>query len=60
MTTEFADFVATQDARNQIQSKDPQVLPDVDCLLLDMESKHPNSDYKFLSKKVVDVSITKL
>jgi hypothetical protein len=42
MTTEFADFVATQDARNQIQLNIRKY-----CLLLDMQSKHPNSDYKF-------------
>ena len=48
MTTEFADFVATQDARNQIQLNIRKYcLMLCDCLLLDIESKHPNSDYKF-------------
>ena len=48
MTTEFADFVATQDARNQIQlNVRKYCLMLCDCLLLDIESKHPNSDYKF-------------
>ena len=48
MTTEFADFVATQDARNQIQLNIRKYcLMLCDCLLLDMQSKHPNSDYKF-------------
>ena len=48
MTTEFADFVATQDARNQIQHNIRKYcLMLCDCLLLDMQSKHPNSDYKF-------------
>ena len=48
MTTEFADFVATQDAKNTIQlNVRKYTLMLCDCLLLDMESKHPNSDYKF-------------
>ena len=48
MTTEFADFVAQQDARNTIQlNVRKYTLMLCDCLLLDMESKHPNSDYKF-------------
>ena len=48
MTTEFADFVATQDAKNTIQlNVRKYTLMLCDCLLLDMQSKHPNSDYKF-------------
>jgi len=49
MTTEFADFVATQDARNQIQLNVRKY-----CLMLcealenDFNRRHPNSDpYKF-------------
>ena len=48
MTTEFADFVATQDARNQIQLNIRKYcLMLCDCLLMDMQRRHPNSDYKF-------------
>ena len=47
MTTEFADFVATQDARNQIQlNVRKYTLMLCDCLLQDFQSKH-KSDYKF-------------
>tara|TARA_A200000159_G_scaffold127008_1_gene122451 strand:+ start:73 stop:432 length:360 start_codon:yes stop_codon:yes gene_type:complete len=47
MTTEFADFVATQDARNQIQlNVRKYCLMLCDCLLQDFQSKH-KSDYKF-------------
>ena len=47
MTTEFADFVATQDARNQIQLNIRKYcLMLCDCLLQDFQSKH-KSDYKF-------------
>ena len=49
MTTEFADFVATQDARNQIQLNIRKY-----CLMLcdvlehDFKRRYPNSDpYKF-------------
>ena len=48
MTTEFADFVATQDARNQIQlNVRKYTLMLCDALLMDMQRRHPNSDYKF-------------
>ena len=49
MTTEFADFVATQDARNQIQLNIRKYcLMLCDALELDFKSRYPNSDpYKF-------------
>jgi len=49
MTTEFADFVATQDARNTIQLNVRKwTLMLCDALELDFKSSHPNSDpYKF-------------
>ena len=47
MTTEFADFVATQDAKNTIQlNVRKYTLMLCDCLLQDFQSKH-KSDYKF-------------
>jgi hypothetical protein len=52
MTTEFADFVATQDARNQIQLNIRKYcLMLCDCLLQDMQSKHPNCNYDFYIKE---------
>ena len=49
MTTEFADFVASQDARNTIQlnvRKYTWML--CECLTDDFTRRHPNSDpYKF-------------
>ena len=48
MTTEFADFVATQDARNDIQLNVRKfTLMLCDALLIDMQRQHPDSDYKF-------------
>ena len=49
MTTEFADFVATQDARNQIQlNVRKYCLMLCDALEQDFKSRYPNSDpYKF-------------
>ena len=49
MTTEFADFVATQDARNQIQlNVRKYCLMLCDALEQDFKSHYPNSDpYKF-------------
>ena len=47
MTTEFADFVAQQDAKNTIQlNVRKYTLMLCDCLLQDFQSKH-KSDYKF-------------
>ena len=49
MPTEFADFVATQDARNEIQLNIRKyTLMLCDCLTDDFTRRHPNSDpYKF-------------
>ena len=49
MTTEFADFVATQDARNDIQLNVRKfALMLCDALELDFKTSYPNSDpYKF-------------
>ena len=49
MTTEFADFVATQDARNEIQLNIRKyTLMLCECLTDDFTRRHPNSDpYKF-------------
>ena len=49
MTTEFADFAATQDARNTIQLNVRKfALMLCDALELDFKTSHPNSDpYKF-------------
>ena len=48
MSTEFADFVATQDARNQIQlNVRKYTLMLCDCLLMDINRKHKDSGYKF-------------
>ena len=49
MPTEFADFVASQDARNQIQLNIRKyTLMLCDALELDFTRSHPNSDpYKF-------------
>ena len=49
MTTEFADFVATQDARNDIQlNVRKYTLMLCDALELDFKTHHPESDpYKF-------------
>ena len=49
MTTEFADFVASQDARNTIQLNIRKyTLMLCDCLTDDFTRRHPNSDpYKF-------------
>ena len=49
MTTEFTDFVATQDARNTIQlNVRKYCLMLCDALVLDFTTSHPNSDpYKF-------------
>lgn len=49
MPTEFADFVASQDARNQIQlNVHKYTLMLCDALELDFKNSHPNSDpYKF-------------
>ena len=49
MKTEFADFVATQDARNDIQlNVRKYTLMLCDALELDFKTHHPNSDpYKF-------------
>ena len=48
-STEFADFVASQDARNQIQlNVHKYTLMLCDALELDFKNSHPNSDpYKF-------------
>jgi len=48
-STEFADFVATQDARNQIQlNARKYTLMLCDALELDFKNSHPNSQpYKF-------------
>ena len=47
MTTEFADFVAQQNAKNTIQlNVRKHTLMLCDCLLQDFQSKH-KSDYKF-------------
>ena len=47
-TTSFADYVATQDARNTIQlTIRKYCLMLCDALLLDIERRHPNSGYKF-------------
>ena len=44
----FADFVATQDARNDIQLNIRKyTLMLCDALLMDIERQHPNSGYKF-------------
>ena len=49
MPTEFADFVASQDARNQIQlNVRKYTLMLCDALELDFKNRHPNSEpYKF-------------
>ena len=49
MSTEFADFVATQDARNQIQlNVRKYTLMLCEALENDFNRRHPNSDpYKF-------------
>lgn len=49
MTASFADFAATQDARNSIQLKIREYsLMLCDALVLDFETHHPKSDpYKF-------------
>ena len=49
MTTEFADFAATQDARNTIQLNVRKfTLMLCDALELDFKTHHPESDpYKF-------------
>jgi len=49
MTTSFADYVATQDARNTIQLNIRKyTLMLCDALELDFKTSHPNSDpYKF-------------
>ena len=49
MTTSFADYVATQDARNDIQLNIRKyTLMLCDALELDFKTSHPNSDpYKF-------------
>ena len=49
MTTSFADYVATQDARNDIQLNIRKyTLMLCDCLTDDFTRSHPNSDpYKF-------------
>ena len=49
MSTEFADFVATQDARNTIQlNVRKYTLMLCDALELDFKRRYPNSDpYKF-------------
>ena len=49
MTTEFADFAATQDARNDIQLNVRKfTLMLCDALELDFKTHHPESDpYKF-------------
>ena len=49
MTTEFADFVATQDAKNTIQlNVRKYTLMLCDALELDFKRRYPNSDpYKF-------------
>ena len=49
MTTSFADYVATQDARNDIQLNIRKyTLMLCDCLTDDFTRRHPNSDpYKF-------------
>ena len=44
----FADFVATQDARNTIELNIRKyTLMLCDALLMDIERQHPNSGYKF-------------
>ena len=44
----FADFAATQDARNTIQLNIRKYcLMLCDALLMDIERQHPNSGYKF-------------
>ena len=44
----FSDFVATQDARNDIQLNIRKyTLMLCDALLMDIERQHPNSGYKF-------------
>ena len=46
--TNFADYVATQDARNSIELNIRKYcLMLCDALLLDIERQHPNSGYKF-------------
>ena len=46
--TSFADYVATQDARNTIQlNVRKYTLMLCDALLMDIERQHPNSGYKF-------------
>ena len=46
--TSFADFAATQDARNTIQLNIRKYcLMLCDALLMDIERQHPNSGYKF-------------
>ena len=46
--TNFADYVATQDARNTIELNIRKYcLMLCDSLLLDIERQHPNSGYKF-------------
>ena len=46
--TTFADFAATQDARNTIQLNIRKYcLMLCDALLMDIERQHPNSGYKF-------------
>ena len=48
MTTEFADFVATQDARNQIQlNVRKYTLMLCDALLMDFNKKGHTLEYKF-------------
>ena len=47
-TTSFADYVATQDARNTIQLNIRKyTLMLCEALLMDIERHHPNSGYKF-------------
>ena len=46
--TSFADYCATQDARNTIQlNVRKYTLMLCDALLMDIERQHPNSGYKF-------------
>ena len=57
----FADFVATQDARNDIQLNIRKyTLMLCDCLTDDFTRRHPNSLILTSSTSKVDVSITKL
>ena len=60
MTTSFADYVATQDARNTIQlNVRKYTLMLCECLTDDFTRRHPNSIPTSSTSKV-DVSITKL